>query len=171
MSSFVDFLTGLSWLIVFVVLPIMLGFGICRALKVKEFGGRAAFVLFTIFAIGLLPFARKIVQDQAFGYRTDAKEWVSAAKVKDAVDPETKKPIKVESDTDKPVRAIELAGKDIKREGDKWVLARDPDIEITRVTTVDFSRWKDALSLGIDLAGGTNLVYELDESQRGSESI
>jgi len=171
MSSFVDLLTNLSWLIIFVVLPIMLGFGICRALKVKEFGARSAFVLFTIFAIGLLPFARKIVQDEAFAYRTDAKDWVSATKVKDAVDPETKQPIKVEADNDKPVRAIQLSGKEIKRDGDKWVLAKDPDVEIVRRTTVDFSRWKDALSLGIDLAGGTNLVYELDESQKGSESI
>src|SRR5207237_2983617 len=38
-------------------------------------------------------------------------------------------------------------------------------------TTIDVSRWKDALSYGIDLAGGTNLVYELDESQAGGEAI
>ncbi|HEY2249912.1 MAG TPA: protein translocase subunit SecD, partial [Planctomycetaceae bacterium] len=64
-----------------------------------------------------------------------------------------------------------LAGKEIKRERDKWVLAQDADIEIFRRTTVDFRRWKDALSYGIDLAGGTNLVYELDEKQKGNQTI
>ena len=69
-----------------------------------------------------------------------------------------------------PCGAIQLTGKEIKREDDKWVLAQDPDIEVVRVARRStLSRWKDALSYGIDLAGGTNLVYELDESQAGGE--
>jgi SecD/SecF fusion protein len=170
MSSFVDFLTGLSWLIIFVVFPILLGIAVCRALRVKEYAARSAFVLFTIF-VALLPFARAIVQNEAHAYRTDANEWVSASKVKEITDPATQKPVPVEADSEKMLRDISLTGKDIKREGDKWVLAQNPDIEVVRRTTFDLSRWKDALSYGIDLAGGTNLVYELDESQRGSETI
>ena len=116
MSSLVDFLNILSWLIVFFVFPIVLGIGICRALKVKEFGSRTAFVLLTIF-ISMFPFASKIVQDEAHAYRTDASEWISAANVKDVVDRSTKQNIKVDSETDKPVRVIPLAGKDISAMG------------------------------------------------------
>ncbi len=170
MSSIVDFLNVLSWLIVFLVVPIVLGIGLCRTLKVKEFGVRTAFVLVTIFW-AMLPFALKIVQDEVYAYRTDAGEWVSASKVKDSTDPATKQPVKIDSQTEKPVRAIQLTGKEIKREGDKWVLSQDSSIEVVRRTTFDLSRWKDALSYGIDLAGGTNLVYELDASQAGSGEI
>ena len=167
MSSFVDFLNSLAWFIVFLVLPILLGVGICRALKVKEFGARAAFVLFTIFA-AMYPFADKIVQDEAYAYRTDAGDWVSSSKVKDIGDPASKQPVKVESETatDLTARPIQLTNKEIKRDGGKWVLAQDPDIEIVRKKTFDIGRWKDALSYGIDLAGGTNLVYELDTSEK-----
>ena len=170
MSSLVDFLNILCWLIVFLVVPIVLGIGLCRTLKVKEFGVRTAFVLVTIFW-AVLPFALKIVQDEAYAYRTDAGDWVSAFQVKDVVDPATGQPVKVESETDKSVRAIPLTGKEIKREGDKWVLAQDPEVDVIRRKTFDIRRWKDALSYGIDLAGGTNLVYELDASQAGPEGI
>jgi SecD/SecF fusion protein len=170
MSAFTGFLTNLAWLFVFLVLPILMGFGICRALRVKEFAGRTAFVLLTIF-IGFLPFALRIVQDEVYAYRTDAKEWVAASAVKDGVDPDTKETGKVDPATGKLVRQIPLTSKDIRPEGDKWVLVQDDKIDVVKKTTFDLSRWPQALSYGIDLAGGTNLVYELDEKQRGTEKI
>jgi len=170
MSAFTGFLINLCWLLVFGVLPILLGLGICRALRVKEFGGRLAFVLLTIF-IGCLPFALKIVQDEIYAYRTDAKEWVAASAVKDGVDPDTRETGKIDPATGKLARPIQLTGKDIRPQGDKWVLAQDEKIDIVKRTTFDLSRWQQALSYGIDLAGGTNLVYELDDTQRGGEKI
>lgn len=163
MNGLYAFLTFLSWAFVFIVAPILLGVGLCRALRVKEFGGRLAFVLVTIF-LGFLPFAMKVVQTEVHAYATPAGEWVTASQVKDGIDPETKRPVKIDSKTDQVLVAKEVASKDFKREGAKWVLVKAPTIEIDKRTTFDLSRAKDAIAYGIDLAGGTNLVYELDES-------
>jgi len=170
MNSLAQFLNIFCWLLVFGALPIALGMAICRALRVKEFSARTAGVLLSIF-LGFLPFAWKIVQEERFAYRTTANTWVSASEVEDGTDPETKQPVKVDRKTGQPVQAIPLAPELIKEEDHKWVLAKEPDIDVVKKTTFDLARWQQALSYGIDLAGGTNLIYELDESQRGEESI
>jgi len=170
MNSFADFLNLFCWLLVFFVAPFALGIGICRALRVREFSTRAAWVLFSII-IALFPFATKIVQEERYAYRTDALDWVSLADVEDATDPKTKQPIKVERASGKLVRAIPMAGNSIKYVAGKAVLAQDEKIEVAKKTTFDLSRWQDALSYGIDLAGGTNLIYELDESRAEGEPI
>src|SRR5262249_11364193 len=141
--------------------PFALGFGICRALRVKEFTARTCWVLLSIF-VAFAPFATKIVQQEKYGYRNEDKEWVSVADVLDTVDPDTKLPMKVDA-ADKRVSRLDLSDSQIKRLGDKFVLAQDEKIEVVKRTTFDISRWKDALSYGIDLAGGTNLIYELEE--------
>ncbi len=161
--------TTFAIVFVCIFLPIGLGVVICRALRVREFTFRTVMVLLTI-SFALAPFLGKIIQDECYAWRTDAKQWVSAAEVKDAVDPETKLPIKVDHEGHL-VRAVPRAPNEIKKEGNKWVLATDPKIEVVNKTTFELSRWKDALSYGIDLAGGTNLIYELDESQAGGETI
>ncbi len=174
MSSFSEFLYSFTWIVGYVAywaLPFAMGFAICRAMRVKDFTAKTAWVLFFIF-FALAPFVGKIVQEERYGYRTDANEWVTLADVRDDVDPETKLPIKVDSKGTR-VRRIELDSA-IKEEGGKAFLAQekdDKDIEVVKKTTFDLSRWQSALSYGIDLAGGTNLIYELDESQAGSEPI
>ena len=98
MNTFTDFLTILCWFLTFLVAPFALGIGICRALRVKEFATRTAWVTFSIF-LAFAPLAAKIVQEERFAYKTDAGEWISAAEVQDAIDPETKQPIKVDPET------------------------------------------------------------------------
>ncbi len=173
-----EFLYNSAWVfgwLVYIAVPFLLGFAICRAMRVKDFTARTCWVLASIF-LAFAPFARKIVQDERYGYRNEDKAWVSVADVTDDVDPETKQPIKVDPKHQR-VSRIDLASDQIKRDGDKWVLvqdqklAQDEKIEVVRKTTFDLSRWQSALSYGIDLAGGTNLIYELDESQAGGETI
>jgi len=172
-SFYYEYLHGFAWILGYfafiVAIPVALGIGICRALKVKEFTGRTCGVLLSIF-IAMAPFAGKIVQEEKYGYRNEDKEWVSDADVADGIDPETKQPIKVDS-RDKRVSRMDLSDSQIKRVDDKWVLAQDGKIEVVRKTTFDLSRWQDALSYGIDLAGGTNLIYELDEAGAGENQI
>ncbi|MGE5194872.1 MAG: protein translocase subunit SecD, partial [Deltaproteobacteria bacterium] len=173
MFAFSDQMTDLLFFfgyVAFLALPFALGVGLCRALRVREFSMRTAWVLFFIF-FALIPFARKIVQEERYGWRTDDKEWVTAGEVKDATDPNTHEPIKVDS-RDRLVRRVELSPAEAKQTDDgKWVLAQAEKVEVVKMTTVDFSRWQNALSYGIDLAGGTNLIYELDEAQAGDEKI
>lgn len=172
MSSFYEYLYSFTWgvgYLAFVAAPFALGFGICRALRVKEFAARTCWVLFSIF-VAMAPFAAKIVQEERYAYRNDDKEWVTVSEVVESTDPETKLKILVDS-RDKRVRRVDLFDNQIKRMADKWVLAQDASIEVVKKTTFDISRWQDALSYGIDLAGGTNLIYELDESQAGTETI
>ncbi|HEY3964999.1 MAG TPA: protein translocase subunit SecD [Planctomycetaceae bacterium] len=170
MHGLYAFLTFLAWAFVFIIAPILLGVGLCRALRVKEFAGRLAFVLVTIF-LGFLPFAMKIVQTEVYAYKTPTGVWVSAPDVQEKTDPNTKLPAAVDSKTDQALVRQDLTSKDFKRDGNKWVLTKDPKIEIVKRTTFDLSRAKDAIAYGIDLAGGTNLVYELDVSNKGDEKI
>ncbi len=170
MHGLYAFLTFLAWAFVFIVAPILLGVGLCRALRVKEFGGRLAFVLVTIF-LGFLPFAMKIVQTEVYAYKTATGTWVSASDVREGVDPNTKLPAPIDSKNDQVLVRQDLTGKDFKRDGNKWVLTKDPKIEIVKRTTFDLFRAKDAIAYGIDLAGGTNLVYELDVANAVDEKI
>lgn len=153
----------IGWLLVFGAAPFAIGIGICRALRVKEYGMRLGWVIFSIFFFGFAPFAAKVVQEERYGYQDEAGKWVTLGDVKDGTDPASTVPTKVESTTNKPVKKVDLAAKDIEAEGSKWVLVDDHTIEVVKKTTFDLSRWQDALSYGIDLAGGTNLVYELEE--------
>jgi SecD/SecF fusion protein len=171
-----DYLYSFAWgcgYLAYIAAPFALGFAICRALRVKEFTARTCWVLASIF-LAFAPFATKIVQEERYGYRNEDKSWVSVADVTDDVDPETKQTVKVDRNHQR-VSRIDLTSDQIKREGDKWVLVQhdkqDDKIEVVRKTTFDISRWQSALSYGIDLAGGTNLIYELDESQKGTEEI
>src|SRR5260370_40933751 len=106
--------TPFAIFLVCLVVPIGLGVGICRALRVREFTFRAAMVLLSI-SFALVPFLGKIVQDERYAWRTDAKEWVSAANVKAVVDPETKQPINVDQEG-RLVRVVPLAPNEIKKE-------------------------------------------------------
>src|SRR5262245_60730140 len=173
MSSFSNVMYHVAWYLGYIgfwAAPFLLGFGICRALRVKEFAMRTSLVLLSIF-VGLYPFVSKIVQEEKYGYRNDSKEWVTIADVKEVPNPDTGEPNKVDS-KGKLVRRVELTDDQIERTEDgKWVLKQDDQIEVVKKTTFVFSRWKDALSYGIDLAGGTNLIYELDESQAPGETI
>src|SRR5579872_7600389 len=150
MTGLFVFLNFLAWASAVVILPILIGVGICRALKVKEFAVRLSVVLVTIF-LGFLPFALKVVQTEVYGYQSSGK-WVTAPEVKE--DPATKALSLVDSKTDQPVVRKDLTANEVKSLGDKWVLAKDSEIEIVRRTTFDLSRAKDAISYGIDLNGG-----------------
>lgn len=165
MSSYIDILIDLGLFFTFGVAPFLLGIGICRALRVKEYSTKTAWVLFSIF-LAFAPFASKIVQEERYAYRTKTREWISAADVTDKIDPESNRPVKVDK-AGEPVQAISLDRELIRQEGDKWVLVQDEKIEVVRKMTIDFRRWQEAISYGIDLAGGTNLVYELEEPEHG----
>src|SRR5262249_33460957 len=116
MSSFSNVMYHTAWalgIIGFWAAPFLLGFGICRALRVKEFSMRTSLVLLSIF-VGLYPFVSKIVQEEKYGYRNDAKEWVTIADVKEATNPDTGEPIHVDS-KDKLVRRVELTDDQLER--------------------------------------------------------
>src|SRR5262249_50127514 len=164
MNSVIEYFEILAWLLTFLVAPFALGLGLCRMLRVKEYGVPLSCVLFTVF-IAFLPFARAIVQTERHTYRTATNEYVSADKVTRKIDPETGVVTAVISDTGAPVRVEPLAKKDVVREDGEWVLRWDNAVRVVNRTTVDFSRWQNAISYGIDLAGGTNLVYEVDEER------
>jgi SecD/SecF fusion protein len=85
----------LLYVAAFLVVPFVVGFGLARLLRVKEYGGKLSLIAFTI-AMALSPFLNAWTRGQSF---------------------------------------------------------------------------MDALDLGIDLAGGTNLVYELGEKQSDQEDI
>jgi SecD/SecF fusion protein len=172
MSAFSEFLYNSAWVIgylAYIAAPFVLGIAICRALRVREFSARTCWVLLSI-TVAFAPFVRRIVQEERYGYQNENKEWVSVSEVTDATDEETRQPIKVDS-KGKRVSRIDLSDSQIKRGKEHWVLTQDSRIEVVKKTTFDISRWKDALSYGIDLAGGTNLIYELDEAEAGETQI
>jgi len=171
MAAVFQSLTVLAWLIVFVVAPFALGIGICRALRVREFSARLGWVMFSIF-LAFAPFASRIVQTERVGFQDpESAEYVSLEKTKAGVDAETGRPARFHAETGKELIAVPLRAADVDRAEGRWVLARDHSIEVLNETTFDLSRWQEALSFGIDLAGGTNLVYEVDLSQARVEDI
>jgi SecD/SecF fusion protein len=170
MSAFLDYLTVIAWLLVFLVAPFAVGIGICRALRVKEFSTRLSWVLFSVL-MAMAPFASKIVQTERLGFQTPEGEYVSESQTREETDAETGRRGWVKADTGEKLTSIELAGNDIERVEGRWVLAKDHTVEVRNRTTFDLSRWKDALSFGIDLAGGTNLVYEVDQAKANSDGI
>ncbi|MBS0266961.1 MAG: hypothetical protein JSS02_33855, partial [Planctomycetes bacterium] len=124
MNGLFAFLEILTWAFLFLVLPVLLGVALCRALRVKEYAGQTAAVLASIFIMGLLPFALKVKRTDVYAYSTAAGEWISAEQVKEVVDPESKQVSAVDSKSEKPVIRRDLLAKDIKQEGEKWVLAK-----------------------------------------------
>src|SRR6185295_5794717 len=119
MNSFSGFMYSFAWalgIIAFWGAPFLLGFGICRALRVREFSMKTCWVLLSIF-VGLYPFVSKIVQEERFGYRNDAKDWVTLGEVREATNPETHEPILVDSKGTR-VRRIELGSQEIRQAED-----------------------------------------------------
>lgn len=198
MSTLLEFVRLLPWILAFGVAPFALGIGICRSLRTKEFSARLGWVLFSVF-LALLPFVVKIVQTERVGYRANG-EWVTLSETKEEIDPENGKSFRTLAETGQRLEAVTLTSRDVERIDGQWRLVRKPvaqtdkdqddeslngkaqdeksnttaddkPIEVVNRTTVDFSRWKDALSFGIDLAGGTNLVYEIDQAKADAEQI
>jgi SecD/SecF fusion protein len=170
MSAISESLVVVGWLLTFLVAPFALGIGICRALRVKEFSSRLSWVLFSAF-LAFAPFASRIVQTEKLAYQAADGQYVSLANTKVEVDADTRQPIRVQAESGEKLRPVELAGKDLEHVDGKWVLASDHTIEVLNETTFDLSRWKDAISYGIDLAGGTNLVYEVDQEKAKADEI
>lgn len=170
MSAISESLVVVGWLLTFLVAPFVLGIGICRALRVKEFSSRLSWVLFSAF-LALAPFASRIVQTERLAYQSADGQYVSLANTKVEVDADTQRPIRAQAESGEKLRPVELAGKDVEHVDGKWVLASDHTIEVLNETTFDLSRWKDAISYGIDLAGGTNLVYEVDQEKAKADEI
>ncbi|MFN0050903.1 MAG: protein translocase subunit SecD [Planctomycetales bacterium] len=170
MTSLYGFLTGFCWLLVFFVAPVALGIGICRYLKVREYSAALSWVLLSVF-LALLPFALAIVQTERRAYQDAEGEYVPYSKTKAGVDPETDLAVRKHADTDETLTQVELAPDDIERVDGRWVLSRDHDVDVLNETTFDLSRWNNAISYGIDLIGGTNLVYEIDEAKAKDDQI
>ncbi|MSR57110.1 MAG: protein translocase subunit SecD [Planctomycetaceae bacterium] len=200
MSTLLDYVRMIPWILVFGCLPFALGIAICRALRTKEFSARLGWVLLSVF-LGLFPFAVKVVQTERVGYRLNG-DWVSLSDTKQETDPETGKAYRTLAATGKRLDSITLASHEVERVDGQWRLVKKSDakakkdkdaedpvgeeatederadktagdkpIEVVNRTTFDLSRWKDALSFGIDLAGGTNLVYEVDQAKADAEQI
>jgi SecD/SecF fusion protein len=170
MSAFSDYLLALGWLLVFLVIPFALGIAICKALRVKDFTLKLSWVLFSIF-LALAPFAAKIVQTERRVYQDDKGNYVSLSQTKPGTDAESNRPIRVHAETGEPLQGLDLRGADIDYVDGRWVLEKDNAIEVEKQITFDLSRWQDALSFGIDLDGGTNLVYEVDTEKAKAESV
>lgn len=170
MSALPDILLLVFWFLLFLVLPFVLGFGICSALRVKEYSMRLSLVLLSVI-LAFLPFVTRILQVERTAYRVPDGDWVSATQVKESTDPDTKKPVKVHAENGEKLVQEALSANDIEKVDGHWVLKSDKAIEVVYQTTFDLSRWQDALSFGIDLAGGTNLVYEVDEEKAKADGI
>lgn len=158
------------WMLAIFVPPFLIGFGICRLLRVKEYSMRLSLVLLSTF-FALAPFASNIIQVERIGYRNPEGDWVSAPLVKASTDPETQKPVYRHSEGGARLVAEPLTPTDMEKVDGHWVLKSDHAVEVVNETTFKLSRWKDALSFGIDLAGGTNLVYEVDEEKARADAI
>jgi SecD/SecF fusion protein len=159
MTLFVEILVKILWFAAFTVVPFAIGVGICRALRVKEFAARLGFIVFTV-VLAFLPFVWAIVQEERVGYQTPDGAWVSLDETKESFDPETKEQFRVSTKTGQRLTAVPLQRKDITHADGRYVLEGEDGIAVLQRTTVDFARWQEALNFGIDLAGGTNLIYE-----------
>src|SRR5262249_40434964 len=103
-----EYLYQFAWglgIIGFWAAPFLLGFGICRALRVREFTTKTCWVLLSIF-IGLSPFVSRIIQEERYGYKNDSKEWASVTDVREATDPATNETTLVDS-KEKRVRRVD----------------------------------------------------------------
>ena len=155
MNSLLDFSIFAGYIFVFVALPFLVAHLFCKSMRVQDYSVRLGFVLFSI-ALGFAPFVRQIVRTEYTAYTlADTGEFVSLEDVDVAQG--------VVAASKKPVVAQELPPAQVANVDGRSVLARDRKIVLDKQLTVKLSRWQDALTFGIDLAGGTNLVYQLVE--------
>jgi SecD/SecF fusion protein len=170
-----------------VVLPFGLAHLICSSLRVREFTFRLGWVFFFI-AAALLPFLAKMIQRDRYAYQgvSDLK-WISMDQVDEKIDPATGAVTASEKGTGTPVKRVDLTLDDMEYKDGKWLfldpsLATDKKkketktepaapVEVANKLSFDPSRWRNALSFGIDLAGGTNLIYEVADRDGGGEEV
>ena len=100
--------------------------------------------------LGFLPFVYRTFQLENVAYALPSGDLVSADKVEDGKHIESKQPV-----TERLLnyRQVLPSGEDV-------VLATDKNIKIDQRWAFRPEHWKDAVKFGIDLAGGTNLIYE-----------
>jgi SecD/SecF fusion protein len=170
------------------VLPFGLAHLICSSLRVREFTFRLGWVLFFI-AAAILPFLARMIQRDRYGYQSVADlKWISIDQVDETTDPATGAVSAVEKGTGTPVKRVDLTLDDMESKGGKWLFV-DPasaaktnqtkgdeksaasPVEVVNRVSFDPSRWRQALSFGIDLAGGTNLIYEVADRDGGGDEV
>lgn len=157
------------------VLPFVAGVGLCSWLRVREYGWKLGVVLFLIM-FALLPFLGRMIQRDRYAFQNASTlDWVSASKVKatgDAGDPSGFE----DAESGAKLTRVPLTLADMEYENGAWILAEQPEgvttpIEVVNNLTFDASRWKQALSFGIDLAGGTNLIYEVADKDGAGDEV
>ena len=130
----------LLMMIALCILPYVAGAFLSRALRLKEYSNRIGTVLLA-FTLGLAPFGYQIVSS---GWRLEAlkKDLVAA---EDALGKEL-----ANTNLDQKVQQLR---KKVQKHQDEG----------------GFSAWKQALRWGIDLAGGTNLIYQVETEKAREE--
>ena len=123
----------LLMLVALCVLPYVIGAFLARALRLKEYSNRIGTVLLA-FTLGLAPFGYRIISDlmQLAEFKTELATVEADLKVDSSDAKLTEKADQLRKQIEKQEKAGKLAG------------------------------WKNALRWGIDLAGGTNLIYQVE---------
>lgn len=122
------------------VLPFIVGAVLARTLRLKEFSNRIGTVLFAM-TVGLAPFGYHIISDLM----------QQAARVTELATAEAD--LKAEPTNDKRKERAEQLRKQIQKRQEAGM----------------FAGWKNALHWGIDLAGGTNLIYQIETEKAAAE--
>ncbi len=130
----------LLMLIVLCTIPFVVGAFLARALRLKEYSNRIGTVLFAI-TVGLAPFGYHIISDLMQQSERETELTTAEAALKeDATDAKLNERVQ---QLRKQVQKRQEAGK--------------------------FAGWKNALRWGIDLAGGTNLIYQIETDKAAEE--
>lgn len=160
MTELLQFLYAIAWVFVLFVAPFLVGSILGKTLRVKDLSFQIGLVLCTI-VLAVTPFAWRMFETDRTGYKDVAGEWVSSENVQAGVD----------TKSGQKVQTVALTESEVVSKDGRYVLKlaevkgeQKPDILIEQTSTFVFGRWQNALKYGIDLAGGTNLVYEVEET-------
>ncbi|MBI5757145.1 MAG: protein translocase subunit SecD [Planctomycetales bacterium] len=156
MTELIQFVYAIAWVFGLFVAPFLVGSILGKTLRVKDLSFKIGLVLCMI-VLAVAPFVWRMFETEQTGYRDAAGAWVSAENVKNG---EITK-------TGEKVQAVALSENEVKSKDGRYVLEgkHEADIVVDHKSTFEFGRWQGALKYGIDLAGGTNLVYELEETE------
>ena len=170
------------------VFPFVAAWLICKSLRVREHAFRLGWVLFFIMA-ALLPFLSRMFHRDRYVYQNPTNlKWVAANEVAETRDPATGETAGTEKSTGQPLTQIPVSLNDLQYSEGAWKYVvpsatpkkgasksdknEKPEL-VEAVNRFSFEPWraKQALNFGIDLAGGTNLIYEVDNTDASGEPL
>ncbi len=157
MSDFV--LLAIKLLMVFAI-PYGLALLITKSLRLPDMVMRVWVVLVSLF-IGLVPFANQVYRTDTFAWQLEDGTYVSRAAVENGAQRETKLPVK----------QARIPRTQWQIENGEPVLSANKDVLLVQRSTFDITRAGEALKYGIDLAGGTNLIYQANQKDIEGKAV